>query len=242
GVIDQNDTIDFEFDYNGDGQDENSWSYGAGWLPLGRRGDVPFQAFQTNFEGHGHTISSLYVNGRQDAGLFGGVRGANIRNVGLVGNATVVVGESRVGPLVAHLITSTISNCYSTVRATSTTSASGVGGLIGTSEGSVIAGCFATGDVETNEGFGCGTGGLVGHMDFDASLSASFATGSVFADCAIRPNTELGTAGGLVGTANAGVSIANSYSTGPVAVDADAQVGGLVGRAAEGVLASYWAT
>jgi hypothetical protein len=247
---------DLDFDTNGDGVldaiDDAAlanlpggdsfpppWDPERGWRALGHHGDVPSLAFQTTFEGNGHVIRNLYVNnfGGLESGLFGGVRGASIRNLGVVGELASVSGDAWSGGFIANLVTSTISNCYSTAPV-NMVGGSSAGGFIGEASGSVIIGVFATGAVNFTEAlcteFGCDhAGGLVGLLDHDGTVTASFASGSVFIDA--------GAVGGLVGDVGAGAVVSGSYSIGPVASGADF-VGGMIGRSASDVEASYWAT
>jgi hypothetical protein len=222
----------------------NDLDFGSGaseWDSLGHSGDVITAAFQSIFEGNGHTIANFVVTIDPEAGLFGGVRGAVIRNLGIVGSSTNIAGPGYAGALAASAVNSTITNCYATVAVAAAT-ANDVGGLIGQADGSLIQGCFATGNVSATGGDcgieGCDSfGGLVGSLSFDGSLSASFATGSVTADG--------GATGGLVGSVRTGATVSGSFSTGLVqgVATAPAGVGGLIGKTSTTVVvASHWAT
>ena len=77
-------TTDLDFDENGDGEiteagDPTYWNDGAGWEPMN---------YEAMFEGNGHTISNLYVNGSADTtdvGLFGRLGASSeVRRLGLV--------------------------------------------------------------------------------------------------------------------------------------------------------------
>jgi hypothetical protein len=238
--------VDLDFDTNHNGAfdaGDQFWSDGLGWRGLGHIGDQQLEAFQTTFEGNGHTIANVVVAdpNYNEAGLFGGVRGATIRNLGLVGSLTSVVTNSRGGLLAAQAANSTITNCYATGSATAATTAT-LGGLIAEANGSTIKGCFVTGNVSTT-GAICSAGscnafgGLVGLLDVDGTVTASFASASV--------SSNSGATGGLVGMALTGASISGSFSSGPVQGVANAfgGVGGLIGQAdATVALASYWST
>ena len=82
---------DLTFDENGDGSitetgDPTYWNGGAGWNPIGRYSGQPYY-LNTKFEGNGHTISRLYINGGGvlvAAAMFYGVSsGGEISNLGL---------------------------------------------------------------------------------------------------------------------------------------------------------------
>jgi hypothetical protein len=212
----------------------------AEWDSIGHHGDTTTLAFQSTFEGNGHTVANLLVTVDPEAGLFGGVRGATIRNLGVVGSGTIIGGVSFSGGLVGDAINSTITNCYATVPITGT--GSDLGGLVGRDQGSVIKGCFATGNVAGTDA-NCGTGscdsfgGLVGSTSLDGVVSASFATGSVSSDG--------GATGGLVGYVYLGSTVSGSFSSGLVqgVAGAPGGVGGLIGKVdATAAVASHWAT
>jgi hypothetical protein len=236
--------LNFDTNQNGavDAGDQ-FWRDGAGWHPIGHLGDDPLLAFQTTFEGNGYTLSNVAVLdiNNLETGFFGGVRGGTIRNLGLVGNLTSVVTGTRGGLLAAHVIGSTITNCYAT-GSVSSNSSGFAGGLVADAVGTVIKGCFATGTVSVTgatcaPGYCNAFGGLVGALSFDGSVTASFASTSV--------NTNNGATGGLVGMTLTGASVSGSFSSGPVqgVASPDGGLGGLIGKAdGTAALASYWAT
>lgn len=229
--------VDLDFDTNADGvMDEldEFWNDGVGWVAIGRHGDVPLMAFQTNFEGNGRTVYNLYTDGFGDSGLFGGVRGANIRNLGLTGPLMSVRADGRIGGLAGHVVTSSITNCYATGPITLVNSGITAGGLMGTADGTFINGAFATGDVHAIDCTHCDVGGLVGFVDFDATISATFASGAV--------SNDFGSVGGLVGSSNREAVISGSYSIGPVENAPGVVAGGFLGESDLNAVASYWAT
>ena len=72
-------TGDLDFDTNGNGQadaGDTYWnerpfsysrSYGRGWIPLGERTTKSAVGFAAVFDGNGHVIHNLYVNGFSDS-------------------------------------------------------------------------------------------------------------------------------------------------------------------------------
>jgi hypothetical protein len=169
----------------------------------------PYQGtlFSGHFDGQGHGIHQLHIEGKDHLGLFGKLAaGAQITNLSLV-NANVVGTESNIG-LLAGYNHGRVSNCYST--GTITGEEHHVGGLVGFNHGSITT-SYSTGSVSGR----ADAGGLVGRNP--GSITTSYSTGSVSGDFRV---------GGLVGW-NRG-SITMSYSTGVVTGNND--VGGLVGE------------
>ena len=189
--------------------------------------------FSGNFNGNGHTISNLTVNGPHYCGLFGKLAGAaEVRNLGLV-NVSITSTRDLIGGLVG-VNEGTISYCYSSG---SVNGDSKVGGLAGTNTGNIFD-SYSTGTVEGDDytggliGWNEGTvmksystaavngenytGGLVGQNLYD--VYRCYSTGAV---------TGEDNVGGLVGFNFAG-STASCYCSGTVT--ADSNVGGLVGN------------
>ena len=204
---------DLDFDTDGSGSADAGdayWNAGAGWAPLGSAA----AAFATTFEGNGHTVSHLFINRSDDAGLFGVSTGA-IRHVGVVDAA--VTGASRVGALVGQNIGAIVG---SYVKG-SVSGGTNVGGLVGFNLFGGVYASYATTGVSGETSVGGLVGGNFG------IVSASYATGGV---------TGAGQVGGLAGQ-HVGV-VAVSYATGRVL--GDTEVGGLAGAGGGRVTASYW--
>ena len=201
-----------------------------GWFPIGDISN-PFTAV---FEGNGHTISNLYINGTNTyVGLFGelGPRG-KIRNLGIKGGS--VTGDDQTGGLVGHNDFGTIIACYSTVTVEARGPYGDVGGLVGlNNNGSTIRASYTTGSVAGRGSIG----GLVGKNL--GTISACYARGNAEA------TGDRGKAGGLVGYnvgENLGTIIA-CYSTVTVeARGANSDVGGLVGYNDLGSIITCYAT
>lgn len=233
-------TADLDFDTNHNGQlDAGDWNEGQGFTPIGRFADVEELAFHTNFEGNGHTIANLLVDSDKP-GLFGDVRGADIRNLGLVGLLGQVTGDQgMVGALVGGAQKSRISNCYSSISVSSS-GHTAAGGLVGEAYSTAIVGSFAAGHVMTFGSGGCRTGGLVGALRYDSSVTASFATGFTSDVCSGGNPDSPTTTGGLVGLSESGSVVLGSYSINPV--HGSQSSGGLLGFSDNDVVSSYWAT
>ena len=184
---------DLDFDTNGNGRadaGDDYWNDGEGWAPIGDDFGVAFESF---FDGGGHTISNLYID-RRDAeyvGLFGntGHSGSNyfvglnnnIRDLALVN--VDVQGGSDTGGLVGSngLV---IAAC----SVTGVVSGGGsVGGLVGNNFSGTVIASYSTASVAG----GPRTGGLVG-SNFSGTIIASYSIGSV--------SNDFGDVGGLVGS------------------------------------------
>ena len=221
---------DLDFDTNGNGEaDENdAYSGGAGWSPIG-----PFKAV---FEGNAHTISNLFLNvpetaaAHQDWGLFGKVESAGeLRGVRLVGaSVTTNRSDSDVGMLAGEL--------NGTVRRSSASGSfrgsrpgnTQVGGLVGrvSQVGNVeplLTDSYASIDVDRRGVLG----GLVGRLEAGV-IQRSYAVGSLHNPSSQNADSS---AGGLVGHVTGG-EMKQVYSAVDLSVtpaNADAEMGGLVG-------------
>ena len=219
--------VDLDFDTNANGEaDEGDayWNDGRGWNPIGRHRSF----FGATFNGNGHTISNLNINGL-DSGRFGGLfsyAGDNgiVRNVGL---ADIRVSFPSGGGLVG-------SNEGTVTHSHVTGSVSGVdqvGGLVGINKGTVAKSYF-TGDVL---GTGEELGGVVGFNGSGGVVKTSYSTAAV---TGTGKEGLDGQAGGLVGD-NDG-SVISSYATGNIS--ANNYVGGLVGGCNHGSITDSYAT
>jgi len=190
-------------------------------IPGGPDGGYGFDGiiFKGSFEGNGHVISNLTVDGVDYCGLFGFIGSPNayidlnslVSNLGLE-NISVTGTGQYVGGLVGFSFCgSRIANCYSTGVVAG---GHGVGGLAGSNNTisrivSSYSTCTVTGDGNI--------GGLVGGNG-GSSITNSYSTGEVSGKMQV---------GGLVGGSNGSVS--NCYSTGDVNCLGNS-AGGIVGE------------
>ncbi len=208
-------------------------------------------SFAGVFDGRGHKITGLVVDGADAGndflGLFGRIASSEFKNLAVEGCS--VTGDRFVGGLVGRNDGS-VSNCYSTG---SVSGVSYIGGLVGQNWGSV-SNSYSTGFLSGGNyvgglaGYNLGSvsnsystyhvgatgyksGGLVGVTTTGGSISNSYSTGSASGQSSV---------GGLVGS-NLG-NVSNCYSTGPVS--GGSSVGGLVGynSGSASVLNSFWDT
>ena len=189
---------DLDFDTNGNGRADAGdayWNDGEGWVPIGDDFEAAFESF---FNGGGHTISNLYIDRRDAryAGLFGntGFSGSNywvglnnnIRDLALVN--VDVQGGTNSGGLAG-------SNGLVIVACSVTGVVGGgvhVGGLVGNNFSGTIIASYSTASVAD----GSNTGGLVG-SNFVGRIIASYSIGSVSDYDGVSVFVDVG---GLVGS------------------------------------------
>ena len=199
-------------------------------------------AFKGTVYGNGHVVENMTINTSSFyQGLFGHINQATIKDLGVVD--ANVTGESHTGILVGHAENSQISNAYTSGTVTSNSVHVGglvgvlkdstatnvystadvkgaryVGGLIGSSDGSIVEKAFATGKVTAPNG---DVGGLIGVMGNGGTVKNSYATGDVNGATVV---------GGLVG-AISGDSITTTFDTvySTSRVSGSQYVGGFIG-------------
>jgi hypothetical protein len=173
--------------------------------------------FMGVFDGNGHVISKVAIEGASYLGVFGQLTSeASVSNLGVV-DVSVVGSGSCVGGLVGHN-EGTIASSYSTGAVDAKDD---VGGLVGNNVGTITR-CYSSVGVIGNRQIG----GLVGCNHW-GSITMSHSTGVV------RGN---GSVGGLAGR-NWGALITQCYSAATVSGESD--VGGLVGDSRGRIATSY---
>ena len=192
------------FDTDGD-QDVDARDDYPNWEPIGTLATP----FETEFNGNNHSISRLTVrSGAQDAGLFGRLDEATVRDLNL---------------LKADVVSSSV-HLHSTAGALA-------GRIIGGASDK-ISGVYVTGRVV---GTASHIGGLAGYASDRATIKLSCATATV---ASAAPGTELDPrAGGLIGTVNSAGAMSPADIFGVCAIGdvyaaaARANAGGLIGMA-----------
>ena len=149
-------------------------------------------AFAGTFDGQGHRIGNLSINGGAYLGLFGRLSHAVVTNLGLDA-VNIVSSGSYIGGLAGHNYLGMVANCYSTGSigqyasyaggllgyhyygmlsdSYSTVAISGpsaVGGLVGYNYNGTIENCYSTGAVSGE----INAGGLVGGKYYGATLNS----------------------------------------------------------------------
>jgi len=169
--------------------------------------------FNGVFDGNGHTILHLTINGSGHVGLFGCLSG-EVMNLGVV-DANITGSDNYVGGLVGSN-SGNVTHCNSIGPVTGT--GDFVGGLVGCNGGDVTN-CYSTGVVTGSGDF---VGGLIGSNVYFYS-----GTGGIVTNCC-SSSTVNGRedVGGLVGCNYYGY-VTHCYSTG--SVSGISFVGGLAG-------------
>lgn len=179
------------------------------WKPVGSTATYVGDFFAGTFDGCGHTISGLNVQGSTvNQGLFAAINKATIRNLNVSG--TVSCGtKNYVGGIVGKVQAGTIENCSFSGSVTGGYTGGIAGGLNGNNV--TISGCVNAADVT-----GTTAGGILGYWKTTAAIQNCYNTGSV---------TGSAKAGGIVGQLNKG-TIENCYSIGDIGGKAS-QKGGI---------------
>lgn len=165
------------------------------WTPIGSGNH-----FAGTFNGNNHKVTgmSVFAAGIGYAGLFGYVSGGTVQNVHVVGKVTAM-NVSDVGGIVGQVgANSVVQNCLSEVTVTATGKSTAVGGVVGTSVGTINL-CWNKEAVAAGNAF---VGGVVGNGN--AKNCANF--GKVKSES---------NAGGIAGKGK----VENSYNLGDVTGD-----------------------
>jgi len=171
-----------------------------GFSPIGFN-DV---AFIGTYEGNNHTINHLYIHRPDDdynaQGLFGLVKGATIKNLGVI--AVDITGDGSVGGLI------------------------GSGSTYNSSSPLIIDNCYISGSVIGGSNGGSRSGGLIGYT---RAFSYNVTITNCYSSCSVSKTSQAGgLIGEARGTSSVTYKISNCYSSGSVTGYYD--VGGLVGK------------
>ena len=136
-----------------------------GWLPIGcdysvlESGSLSY-VFNGTFDGCGYTVYGLYIYNEMgdNVGLFGRIRNAVIKNLGVIGG---IVGEFNCGGIAGKADNSTITNCWANV---SIQSESETGGIAGRIDSTTIENCVSYGATLCYGGETCISGGIAGDV------------------------------------------------------------------------------
>lgn len=207
--------------------------------------EIPcIELFNGTFDGKGHTMSdfvirvSEYVSTPEDinsitdsvnAGLFGRIVGATIKNLNIKNADVNVAGNSvmNAGVLAGDAVSSTVRGVtasgtagYTNTFAYYTT----IGGLIGHVRTVSVYGpsyvLFCNSEVTVNSDYLAYAGGLIGGLSGDAEAVAAVV------GCASMGNVLGGhSSGGIAGYMGSYTSVTNCYSTGNVTAETDSDMG-----------------
>ena len=234
---------DGTFDENGNYTTGASGKAVETWTPIGKYTDDGNNTPYTGtFDGKHYAIKGLYVVNLPDVavGLFGGLKGAAVRNLtvdGYVQGCDFVSGIA--GDASAN---STIENCQNDCHVVSEYGADSgsflyVGGIVGSAADTTIAGCVNTGVVEArgSNNFGSVAAGIVGILYGNATVINCYNTGEINVT---GDKLREGTAGGIAGKdLSAHNTVSDCYNVGAVTVEYTgnsdsyiAMVGGIMGK------------
>lgn len=150
-------------DYNDDGANEaliTELQKGRGFIPIGYTKTSEGMFFKGNFDGQKHTIKNLYVRNdilEYDAGLFGIINEASIKNLTLEGTVTASQ-YGGIGGIAGGAQNSKIDNCINKANVSVTIGRYQAGGIVSSAYGSTITNCMNYGNISE----GNHTGGIVG--------------------------------------------------------------------------------
>ncbi len=185
------------------------------WAPIGIE-RAESKTFAGVFDGRGHSISGLYVNGNQYAGLFGCVAGA-VQNLSVSGSVT---GTDCAGG-VAGSSQGTVQGCRHTggkvQLSGDVNNVRYAGGVVGSNSGGMVINCYNTGDVEVGGSSGTDyAGGVAGGNS--GTVTNCYNTGIVNAGGVVGYifGGQVQYCYYLTGTAEYGIGSASSGSAGNV--------------------------
>ena len=202
---------------------------GIDWMPIGTSIG---NSYTGTFDGGGHTITGLTVTGSDRyTGLFGFIKGT-VKNVVLEGvRITSDNSSGYAGGVAGYSFEGNIENC----SVSGSVSGSDVGGVVGYQQGGSITGCSSSATVKGTQR----AGGVAGTTNYDATLTACYATGDMTVE---NDGTSNACAGGVVGS-NAYCTVIACYAAGNVSGTGSGtiHVGGVTGENFDGTLtACYW--
>lgn len=168
--------------------------------------DTDYKAFQGVFDGDGHTISGVYLQGSVNyMALFRVLEDAEIRNLGICDE--FIQANAYFGGIAGRAINSRIINCYvsgSNVRGYG----SNGGGIAAQAMGSTkVQNCYVEGTLDGKNDMG-GIVGRVGNGDYNAVLIENCYTTATIGINAARTNKA-----GVTATNSAGSTVRYCYFT-----------------------------
>lgn len=178
---------------------------------------TPINEFAGTFDGKGHTISGIYINGGNTKALFGSISGAILKNVSIAN--TTISGTYYIAALAASTGNSTIQNCHikSNVTVTATSKnqyGSYVGGILANGSGMTVANCSNAGNITGADAYVGGISGVQG-----GTLTGCYNSGAV--------RGYKTAVGGVIGISYPSITISNCYNKGRVTGGTDG--GGILG-------------
>jgi hypothetical protein len=197
---------------------------------IGVDGDHPFRGI---FDGDGHRLTVNIHTTDSYIGVFGYVKNATIKNLGVAGNVLRMVQASTAyaGGICGVLEMSTITGCYNTAVVSTFSSesfASYSGGICGDAYNySTIKDCYNTGDIYSSAPVisSSFSGGISGDVFYYSIISNCYNIGEISS----LPIDARSSSGGICGSAINSSKISNCFAANTVIV------GGSAGRVAGAV-------
>jgi len=207
--------------------DLNSFNANGGWTPIGDS-STPFTG---TYDGSGFEIRNLWVANKPNAGLFGWVSNAKIKNIFLLNTLIASSTSSYMGGLIAYaknMANDSIYNCHvKGIINESVSYQNNIGGVVGfcyNSRSSIaINKCSFEGIICRGSDY---VGGIVGKSQ--TSIKNCYSLGEIKATIGINVGIPE-YLGGLIGFLEDNCSCSYSYSLMKVNGTGSVYVGGLVG-------------
>lgn len=156
------------------------------WKPIG----TPTRNFKGTFDGQNHTVSNLKCTTTSEAGLFGYLYGATVKDITVSGSVSFAATSKKgyLGGIAGQVTKSTITGCTNqcTVSATENGYLGYVGGIAGyvctIDDGTIstLSGNTNTGNVSTNRHSSSYAGGIIGYVASTASGSSITLTSNTY--------------------------------------------------------------
>lgn len=156
------------------------------WKPIG----TPSRNFKGTFDGQHHTVSNLKCTTTSEAGLFGYLYGATVKDITVSGSVSFAATSKKgyLGGIAGQVTKSTITGCTNqcTVSATGNGYLGYVGGIAGyvcaIDNGTIctLSGNTNTGNVSTNGNSASYAGGIIGYVASTASGSSITLTSNTY--------------------------------------------------------------
>lgn len=200
------------------------------WTPIGGGTGYATLYFSGSFDGQGHRIQGLSLNVDYDhAGLFGYVKGAEIKNL-IVEGANVSSSKNNVGGIVGTLASGTIENVSFSGQVSSTSKRAYAGGIVGASGLKGESAPSIKNSANYASVSGNTAGGIAGEAKY-TQIKDVYNTGNI-------QGTQF--VGGIAGKIANDTTIQNSYSIGEVVGEKNGGsiIGFIVGNST--ISYSYW--
>ena len=211
-----------------------------GWEPIGT--NSAGNAFNSRFQGNGHTISNLYSRRSGNVGLFGGTGSASvIRSVGVAAvrlYRSATASSVSIGALAA-INTGIIVASYASGTITGSSADEASGGLVGTigMNSAAVVASYAAVSINDNSAISVNSsGGLIGTVSAGPSAVIASYANVVNIDSALD-------VGGLIGAGSSDTIIRATYASGMIGGHGGPDfIGGLIGNSSLGTIVASYAT